>query len=89
MTEAERKEYGERMSECASGYTWSDESKKRFSELQQTKPNGATYTIEQVREVRRLHEEEGLGYAEIAERLNMGKKGVYMIATYRRWKNAV
>lgn len=89
MTDDERREYGERMSECASGYTWSEDAKKRFSEMQKTKPNGASYTIEQVREARRLHEKENLGYSEIASLLNMTRHAVYQIATYRRWKNAV
>lgn len=88
MTQAERAAYGQRMSQIASGYTWSDESKRRFSEMQSTKPNGATYTVDQVHEIRRLHEEDGLGYTEIGKLLNIPRHTVYLIATYRRWKNA-
>ena len=88
MTQSEREEYGRRMSKIASGYTWSDDAKQRFSEMQSTKPNGASYTVEQIREIRRLHEECGLGYTEISARLGIPRHTVYLIATYRRWKNA-
>ena len=87
MTQSERIEYGKRMLQIASGYTWSDDAKRRFSEVQSTRPNGATYTAEQVREIRRLHEENGLGYTEISTRLDIPRHTVYQIATYRRWKN--
>ena len=50
--------------------------------------NGAKYTIEQVKEIRRLHEEENKGYTEISEIMNIPRPTVYLIATYRRWKAA-
>lgn len=87
MTDDELAEYGKTMSIVASGYTWSDEAKKRFAEKQQTEPNGARYTIEHVKEIRRLHEECGIGFTEIAKRMQMSRHTVYQIATYRRWKN--
>ena len=87
-TEEDRAAHGRLMSECASGYSWSQESKDRFSKLQQTNPNGAVLTIEQVREIRRLHESEGRSYKEISEMLRIPRQNVYMIATYRRWANA-
>jgi len=88
MTGEERAEYGRMMAAVASGYKWSDESRSRFAQMQKTKPNGAKYTIDQVHEVRRLHEEEHLSYKEIAARLGMNDRAVYLIATYRRWKDA-
>lgn len=87
MTEEEKEEYSRRISEYASGYKWSEESKGRFSKIQQTNPNGAKYTIEDVKEIRRLHEKENLGYTEISNLLNIPRHTVYLIATYRRWKH--
>lgn len=87
-TDAERRAYGEKMSKCASGYHWSKESKDRFSELQQTKPNGAVLSVETVREIRRLYEQDKKSFTEISDLLNIPRHNVYMIATYRRWANA-
>lgn len=67
---------------------WSDEAKQHFSEIQKTRPNGSQYTLEQVHEIRRLHEEEGKGYTEISKIMDIPRGTVYMIATYRRWANA-
>lgn len=85
MTEDEIKNWGKMLSQKARGYKWSNESKEKFSELQQTKPNGAKYTVEIVREIRRLHEEEKLGYTEISNIMNIPRGTVYNIATYTRW----
>lgn len=87
MTEIEKYEYGKRISNYAAGYHWSESSKENFSKLQQTKPNGAKYNIETVKEIRRLHEKENLSYTEISNLLNIPRPTVYLIATYRRWKN--
>lgn len=87
MTDIERKAYGQKMSECASGYNWSNESKENFSKLQQIKPNGAKYDIETVKEIRRLHEKDNLSYTDISKLLNIPRHTVYLIATYRRWKH--
>lgn len=88
MSEEELKAFGRMMSEKASGYTWSDESKQRFSEIQRTHPNGAKYTIDDVREIRRLYEVENKSFTEISEIMNIQRKTVYLIATYKRWKYA-
>lgn len=87
MTDIEKYEYGKRISDYASGYHWSESSKENFSKLQQTKPNGAKYDVEIVKEIRRLHEKEKLSYTEISKLLNIPRPTVYLIATYRRWKN--
>lgn len=89
LTDEERQEYAKRISEYASGYHWSKESKENFSKRQQTKPNGAKYDVGTVREIRRLHEEENLSYTEISNLLDIPKHTVYLIATYRRWKHIV
>lgn len=87
FSEDDWKEYSKRISEYASGYQWSDESKKNFSLIQQTKPNGAKYNIQTVKEIRRLHEENNLTYTEISKQLGIPRNTVYLIATYRRWKH--
>lgn len=87
MTDEDRSQYSKRISEYASGYQWSEESKDNFSKLQQIKPNGAKYTIDTVKEIRRLHEIEHLSYTQISELLNIKRHTVYLIATYRRWKH--
>lgn len=87
-TDEDRIIHGKKMSECASGYQWSKESKEKFSKLQQTHPNGAILTIDTVREIRRLYEYENKTFTEISNELNIPRHNVYMIATYRRWANA-
>lgn len=87
-TDEDRAAHGKMMSECASGYHWSQESKDKFSKMQQIKPNGATLTIDDVHEIRRLYEQEHKSYQEISEIMGIRKQNVYMIATYRRWANA-
>lgn len=87
-TDEERAEYGKKISEYASGYQWSEDSKKKFSELQKTKPNGAKYSLEQVHEIRRLHELENKSYTEISSIMDIPRHAVYLIATYRRWADA-
>lgn len=88
MSEERRAEIAAKSAECARGYHWSEESKQRMSEIQKTKPNGAKYDIDTVHEIRRLHEEEGMSYREISELFGIARHTVYLIATYRRWKDA-
>lgn len=76
--------WSEKMKKC-SGYTWSDEAKEKMKDNK----NGAKYTIEEVREIRRLHEKENKTFLEISKITGIPKPAVYLIATYRRWKNAV
>lgn len=87
MTEEEKKEYGRQISEYASGYKWSDEAKKNFSEMQKTRPNGAKYDVDTVHMIRHMHENDGMSFAEISKLLNIPRHSVYLIATYRRWAN--
>ena len=49
--------------------------------------NGAKYTVEQVKEIRRLNEEGNKSLTEIAQLFGMPRGTVYNIATYRRWKD--
>ena len=88
LSDEERAEHGRISSEKASGYKWSSEAKENFSRTQQTKPNGATLTVDDVHTIRYLYEDEHRSFAEISQMLNIPKHNVYMIATYRRWANA-
>lgn len=87
-TDEDRAEHGKKIAEYASGYKWSDEAKANFAKRQQTKPNGATLTIDIVHEIRRLHEQEKNTITEISNLLGIPRPNVYNIATYRRWANA-
>lgn len=88
-SDEKRQRWGKLTSEKARGYTWSDESKKKFSERQHTKPNSAKYDVDTIKEIRRLHEKENLGYTEISKMLNIPRNTVYSIATYSRWAHVV
>lgn len=88
MSDKQRAELASKSAECARGYRWSEESKRRMSEIQRTNPNGAKYDLQTVHEIRRLHEEDGMSYTDISNKLGIERHTVYLIATYRRWKNA-
>lgn len=49
--------------------------------------NGAKYSVEDVQFIRKLHEVDGLSYREISDITQIPKSAVYLIATYRRWKD--
>jgi len=68
------------------GRKWSDEARKNFSKAQQTRPDGSRYSIDEVREIRRLHEKCNKSYKEISKIMNIHVETVRSIATYRRWK---
>lgn len=87
-TDEDRKAWGEKMRKSATGAKWCDEARKHFSEVQKTRPNGSPYAIDQVHEIRRLHEQEEKGYTEISKIMGIPSGTVYNIATYRRWPNA-
>lgn len=61
-------------------------SKPKLSQKMKNNKNGAKYTVEQVKEIRRLHESENKNYSEISQIMNIPKHTIYLIATYRRWK---
>ena len=84
-TDEDRQEWGKKMSEKNKGYKWTDQAKEKMKDNK----NGAKYTIEEVREIRRLYENENKTFLEISKITGIPKHTVYLIATYRRWKNAV
>lgn len=85
----DRREFGRRMSKAASGYKWSYESKNKLSKTQSLKPNSAKYDIEIVRLIRKMYEQDKKRITEISDDLGINRHTVYLIATYRRWKNAI
>lgn len=81
-TKEDAEQFGRIVSEKSRGYKWTQESKKKM----RGNKNGAKYTLDQVREIRRLRESEGKSFKDISEIVNIPKHTVYLIATYRRWK---
>lgn len=82
-TDQDRAEWGKMLSQRLTGI-----KKPSLSLSMQDNKNGAKYSLEQVKEIRRLHEQENLGYTEISKIIKIPRHTVYLIATYRRWKNA-
>lgn len=82
-TEEDRQAWGRMSSETASGYKWNEESKQKMI----GNKNGATHTVEEIQEIRRLHEIDHLSCREIADLLNKSYDFIYGIITYRRWAN--
>ena len=87
LSEEEQKERIKNFVGNRKGKKMSEEQRQRLVEEQKTKPHGAKYNVEIVKEIRRLHEDENKSYKEISETMNISKQTVYLIATYRRWKN--
>ena len=82
-TDDDRQAWGAMSSETASGYKWSEDSKQKMV----GNKNGSTHTVEEIKEIRRLHEVSKLSCREIADILNESYNFIYGIITYRRWAN--
>lgn len=80
-TDEDRTKWGEKLSKCLAGI-----SKPSLSFKMKNNKHGAKYTVEQIKEIRKLHEVENKGYTEISKIMNIPRPTVYLIATYRRWK---
>lgn len=81
-SEQDRIEWGNKLSKCLTGI-----KKPSLSIAMKNNKHGAKYSIDQVKQIRKLHEQDGLGYTEISNILNIPRPAVYLIATYRRWKD--
>ncbi len=68
---------------------WTEEQRQAMRDEQKTKPRGAKYTADQVKKMRQLYEHEKLSIREIADMIGASPQAVYLIVTYRRWKNLV
>ena len=88
LTKEEKNKMTEPMNNAIRGVKWTEERRQKYSEAQKTNPHGSQFDIDTVHEIRRLHEQEKLGFTEIAKKLNMNRTTVYNIATYKRWKYA-
>ena len=88
LSDEEKKEKIKNFAGCNKGKKMDRDSEayKNLVIRERTKSNAAKYDIDTVRQIRYLHEQESMGYTEIANKLNMNRHTVYLIATYRRWK---
>lgn len=85
-SEEDRKEHGRISSERASGYSWTDEAKRRFSERQQHSPNGAKFTVDDIRNIR-AKRGAGATLAELAAEYDSSPSYISNIVHRRRWAN--
>ena len=85
-SEEDRKEHGRISSERASGYSWTDEAKRRFSERQQRSPNGAKFTVDDIRNIR-TKRRAGSTLAELAAEYDSSPSYISNIVHRRRWAN--
>ena len=83
-SDEERKEYGKIMSDRMTGI-----KKPILKEKMKNNKNSSKYTESQVREIRRLKEQENKSYKEISDIVNIPSTTVYFIATYKRWKDII
>ncbi|MCM1277270.1 MAG: hypothetical protein NC299_18245 [Lachnospiraceae bacterium] len=83
-TDEERKAYGKRMSELQKGIP-----KPYLKEKMKNNKNGAKFTVDQVKEMRRMFEREGMTVRQISDLLKINKGTVDGIVKYRRWKDVV
>lgn len=81
-SEEDRLAWGQKVGVKNKGRKWTEEQRHKMK----GNKNGATLTLDQVIEIRRLYEKEGRTFSEIAKMMGINRTTVYNIATYRRWK---
>lgn len=84
MSDEERKEYGKAIAQYASGYRWSEESRKAFSQKQREHPNSAKLTPDDVREIR-ARKAAGATLSEIAVEYHTSPAYISSIVRRKRW----
>lgn len=77
------------LSKKLTGKVRTDEVKERLRIINEENPPSAKYSADTIREIRRLHEVDGMGYTEIAQIMSIPRGVIYGIATYRRWKHLI
>ena len=77
------------LSKKLTGKVRTDEVKERLRIINEENPPSAKYSADTIREIRRLHEVDGMGYTEIAKIMPIPRGVIYEIATYRRWKHLI
>lgn len=85
-TDEDRAAHGRLTARYARGYTWSEESKAAFSKKQQSKPNSAKYTPDDIRTIR-SRKERGDTLKSIAEDYGTTPSYISTIVHRRRWAN--
>lgn len=83
-TSEDRKQWSNKLSECLTGI-----KKPTLSTKLKGNKHGAKYSLEQIREIRRLYNEEHKTFAEISNMMKIPRQTVYGIATYRRWADTI
>lgn len=83
-TDEDRKAYGEKISKQMKGI-----KKPSLKTIMKNNKNSAKYTVDQVREIRRLREHENKSYNEISAITGIPMGTISLIATYKRWKEIV
>lgn len=89
MSEEEKEVVRERVRKLGEGHRnkkWTEEQRQAMRDEQKTKPRGAKYTIEQVKEMRKMYEDDHLSITEIAHIMEIPRGTVDQIVNYRRWK---
>lgn len=87
MTVEERESYNKEFVKRMIGNrsAWTDERRESFSKSQWEHPHRAKLTHEQVREIRRLYEQEYMRIVDISKLLDMNPVTVCNIVHYKRW----
>lgn len=85
-SEADRAEWGKMSSNKASGYHWTQDAKDRFSALQQERPNGAKFTVDDIRSIR-AERSAGAKLSELALKYSTTESYISSIIHRRRWAN--
>lgn len=85
-TDEDRKEWGQKMSLATRGCKWSKEAREKFSKIQQEHPNGAKYTADDIRAIRRKRAN-GAKLTELAEEYHTTPTYISTIVHRRRWAN--
>lgn len=83
-TDEDRKAHGKMMSEAASGYKWSESARDAFSKVQWERPNGAKFTADNIRDIRKKSEE-GYSKEELAGIYSTTPAYIDSIIKRRRW----
>lgn len=83
-TDEDRKAHGRLMSEVASGYSWSEESRIAFSQKQWERPNGAKFTADDIRNIRKKYDD-GASKEELASLYSTTSAYITSIIKRRRW----
>ena len=85
-TDEDRKRHGKTSSICASGYTWDDEAKKKFSKLQRSHPNRSKYTPDDIRAIREKRTA-GASMESLAKEYGTSAAYIASIVYRKRWAN--